>query len=142
MQSLIQTTAEQPTDTLYLHIYNGNETNRFIYYEDDGKTFDYKKGDYYKRSIIFNPGKRAITFEPVEGNYSSHFKYIKLILHGFEEVSAIHSGNDKIKLDDGEFAFLGAAVGKDMQDRTYSIENCIIKQAVISNIAGNIQLSY
>ncbi len=43
MQSLVQTTAEQPSDTLFMHVYKGNRENRFEYYEDDGETFAYEK---------------------------------------------------------------------------------------------------
>ncbi len=83
MQSLVQTTAQKPVDTLFVHIYNGNTANRFVYYEDDGKSFDYKKGSYYKRAISFEPVGHNIVFDTVEGNYQSRFKHIKLILHGF-----------------------------------------------------------
>src|SRR6185312_13165130 len=80
MQSLIQSTAEQPTDTLFIHIYNGRIKNEFIYYEDDGKSFAYQKGDFYKRVIVFDPEKQTITFNAAEGTYKSHFKHIELIL--------------------------------------------------------------
>src|SRR5678815_3105731 len=38
-QSLVQSTKEQPNDTLYIHIYNGTEKNTFTYYEDEGNGF-------------------------------------------------------------------------------------------------------
>jgi alpha-glucosidase len=50
MQSLVQTTAEKPTDTLSVHIYNGSTANSFVYYEDDGKSFNYEKGDFISAS--------------------------------------------------------------------------------------------
>ncbi|HSY61112.1 MAG TPA: TIM-barrel domain-containing protein, partial [Cytophaga sp.] len=43
MQTLVQSTTIQPSDTLILHIYKGMIPNTFVYYEDDGKTFDYEK---------------------------------------------------------------------------------------------------
>src|SRR5206468_10390702 len=89
MQSLIQTTAEQPTDTLALHIYNGDKANSFTYYEDDGKSFNYQKGAYHKRLMVFDPQSHSIKLGASEGNYPSHFKFIKVILHGFNETSAI-----------------------------------------------------
>jgi len=142
MQSLIQSTAEQPTDTLYLHVYNGNKANSFVYYEDDGKSFDYQKGNFYKRSIAFDPAKRTITLEPATGNYSSHFKYIKLILHGFDQATTIRSGNETLKLQDGGFTFLGAASNKTPYDNVFPVESCVIKQVTISNNSGNVQLNY
>ena len=59
MQSLIQSTAEKPGDLLEVHLYNGKDSNSFEYYEDDGKTYGYLKGDYYKRTIAFKPREKA-----------------------------------------------------------------------------------
>jgi len=89
MQSLVQTTAQAPTDTLSLHIYNGNVLNEFVYYEDDGKTYNYEQGDYYKRSIKFEPAGHHIIFDEVSGNFKSKFHFIKLIMHGFSAINQV-----------------------------------------------------
>lgn len=83
MQQLVESTAENPGDTLFVHVYAGEHTNQFVYYEDDGETYDYAKGNYYKRTIAFVPGSRSIEFEKKEGNLSAKFKIISLMLHGF-----------------------------------------------------------
>jgi alpha-glucosidase len=85
MQNLVQSTKEVPSDTLYIHIFNGGETNRFIWYEDDGSSMDYKKQMYSKRVIEFNPVSKKITIEGQEGKYTSHFHYLNIFLHGFGE---------------------------------------------------------
>jgi alpha-glucosidase len=85
LQSLVQSTKEKPSDTLFVHIYNGAEKNVFTYYEDDGKTFNYKKGDYCKRNIEFDGSKKQIIFEEQQGSYNSQFRHVRLILHGFDE---------------------------------------------------------
>jgi alpha-glucosidase len=135
MQSLVQTTAELPTDTLSLHIYYGNTANSFVYYEDDGKSFDYQKGDYYKRAITFDPAKQTIALNAAEGKYESHFKYIRLILHGFDNTNSIKSGNTNITLQDGQFSYLGSG-------NQGAPTKCAVKYAVINNSKGNIQLNY
>jgi alpha-glucosidase len=84
MQSLVQYTAQKPTDTLALHIYNGSLINKFVYYEDDGESYEYEKEIFYKRTIMFNPVNRSIEFSKVEGSFSSKFKTIKVIMHGFD----------------------------------------------------------
>jgi len=135
MQSLVQTTAEKPTDTLSIHIYNGSVANQFVYYEDDGKSFEYQKGNFYKRSILFDPVKHIITFDKVDGTYSSHFKSIQLILHGFEQATTLKSGNEQIKLHDDQLYYLGTDVhGK--------AAGCAVKYAVISNNREQIKLNY
>ncbi|MCW5917702.1 MAG: DUF5110 domain-containing protein, partial [Ferruginibacter sp.] len=83
MQSLVQTTAQLPTDTLMIHLYMGSQPNNFEYYEDDGRSFDYEKSVYYKRILKYDPSVREFSMEKPEGSYSSHFKFIKLVLHGF-----------------------------------------------------------
>ncbi len=89
MQSLVQSTAIAPTDTLLVHIYKGNTTNNFMYYEDDGKTFDYEKGMFYKRNILYNPSSSQIIFEKPEGQLVSTFKNIAIVLHGFNNMNSV-----------------------------------------------------
>ncbi|WP_461788778.1 glycoside hydrolase family 31 protein [Pedobacter sp.] len=84
LQSITQSAKEKPTDVLLLHVYNGENNNDFIYYEDDGATLNYQKNNFYRRTIQFNPKNKTLKFTKVEGNYASNFKKIKVILHGFE----------------------------------------------------------
>jgi alpha-glucosidase len=95
VQSLVQSTKEKPSDTLYLHIYAGQEKNIFTYYEDDGATLSYKTGNYCKRNIEFDGSKKQIVFSQQEGSYSSQFKYVELILHGFDEAVKNLTANDQ-----------------------------------------------
>lgn len=142
MQSLVQSTAILPTDTLTVHIYNGDVANSFVYYEDDGKSFNYQKGVFYKRAILFDPAKRTIAFNAVEGSYRSHFKYIKLILHGFDKVDSLGTGKSKIKLQTGNYAYLSAAAATDPQGSANTTETCAVKYALIPNNPEIIQLNY
>ena len=84
MQSLIQSTRQKPGDTLFLHVYNGDQPNHFEYYEDDGNTMDYQKGSFYKRMISFDPAKKQVLLSSPEGSFSSVFQTIQCILHGFK----------------------------------------------------------
>lgn len=83
MQSVVQNLSEKPSDTLELHVYYGTEKNEFEFYDDDGETFDYREGLFYKRNIIFDPLKKEIKLTRVEGNFTSPFKVIRIYLHGF-----------------------------------------------------------
>lgn len=93
MQSLIQSTADNSDGTLYLHVWNGNEPNSFVYYEDDGITYDFEQGAFYKRIITFHPQKKELTISAVEGAYPSKYKKIQLVLHGFEGVKGVERAN-------------------------------------------------
>ncbi|MDB4927472.1 glycoside hydrolase family 31 protein [Mucilaginibacter sp.] len=85
MQSIIQSTNEQGDGLLFIHIWNGSQSNEFIYYEDDGTSYDYQKGAYYKRTIVFDPQKKEIIFSAVEGIYQSKYSKVEVVWHGFEE---------------------------------------------------------
>ena len=86
MQSVIQNTKEKGDGILYLHIWKGSGNNSFTYYEDDGETYNYENGVFYKRRIEYD-SKGEVNILEKEGSYSSKFNSIKLILHGFEKIN-------------------------------------------------------
>ena len=98
MQTVVQSTSIAPSDTLMLHIYKGNTPNTFVYYEDDGKTFDYESGAFYKRTISYDPASGKITLASAEGSLASKFKSIAIILHGWDNRSAIDVNGSSISL--------------------------------------------
>src|ERR1700749_283253 len=73
MQSLVQSTSQKPIDTLTIHVYKGDVNNKFVYYEDDGESYHYENGAYYKRAITYDAAAKTITFNKVEGSASSKF---------------------------------------------------------------------
>ncbi len=90
LQSVIQYTGEKPSSVLELNVYNGADGSTFIYYEDDGQTFDYEKGIYYKRVISFDPSGKRILLEKAEGTASSRFTDVRLLLHSFGEIMTVN----------------------------------------------------
>jgi alpha-glucosidase len=142
MQSLVQSTAEQPTDTLFVHIYKGSVNNSFIYYEDDGQSFNYENGVYYKRAISYNTVKSAITFDKPEGSLSSKFHYIKLILHGFDGSSAIKLNGKQVGLNDDFNAFISPISRFDPQGTSNPVEGQKVKTVVFKNDDEKILINY
>jgi len=102
MQSLIQSTKQRPGDTLQVHIFYGKEKGRFVYYEDDGATFAYRQGHYCQRTIGFDPVEQRIVFGTQEGDYSSCFGHIEVILHGFPPVTGSRPDTCRILDELGE----------------------------------------
>jgi alpha-glucosidase len=86
MQSVTQNTSEPTDGVLYLHVYQGNQDNSFSYYEDDGLTYDFEKGSYYRRLISYQPASSEIVLGAAEGRFTSKFTKVKLVLHGFEPI--------------------------------------------------------
>ena len=93
MQQVIQNTSEKGSDTLFLHVYYGNEASEFLLYEDDGTTFNYEKGNSLTRTFRFDPAGRQIVIEAPEGLYPSKYSNIALLMHGFGELK------DKLKMN-------------------------------------------
>jgi alpha-glucosidase len=93
MQSVVQSTKEKNDGVLYLHVWKGNADNSFSLYEDDGNSYDYEKGSFSLRTITYQPSAGSITISEKQGNYSSPFRKIRLMLHGFENASFSVNGN-------------------------------------------------
>jgi alpha-glucosidase len=100
MQSAIQYTAQKPSPVMELHVYNGEKLNSFVYYEDDGLTYQFENGQYFRRTITFDPGQKLISFSEAEGSFASKFTSIRLVLHSFDDVMTLRSaGKDyQVKL--------------------------------------------
>jgi len=95
MQPVIQSTSEKSSDTLYLHVYYGNDPSEYIYYEDDGLTFDYEKGNSIIRKFRLDPKERQIIIEAPQGPYSGKFSKIAILLHGFNDQKNNMKINDR-----------------------------------------------
>jgi hypothetical protein len=83
-------------------VYNGKEKNSFVYYEDAGDGFDYQKGKFCKRVITFDPANRQLLLTKQERAFTSHYKKLQIIFHGFgdsinnEQLTTLKDCNIKI----------------------------------------------
>lgn len=141
MQSLIQSTSEKPTDTLVLHVYNGGKSNHFVYYEDDGESYNYENGAYYKRMISFDPAGKSIVIGKAEGSFVSKFKNIKLVMHGFQGSSVKLNGGNVALTDD--FTSVLIPISKfDPQGSANGVEGEKVKSTIINNDSNTITINY
>lgn len=142
MQSLVQSTAERPTDTLTIHVYQGNIANSFVYYEDDGESYDYEKGDFYKRSINYDPRRKAITFDKAEGDFKSKFNNVKLVLHGFGNTSKVKVDGKNTTLQDDFISHLTPITRFDPQGVSNPVEGYNVKSVVLKNNKDRFSVSF
>lgn len=122
LQSLRQSTAEQPADTLSLHLYRGSEDNIFTYYEDDGHSYDYKKKCYYKRTIEYFAQTNELLFNNRKGYFKSIFTKVKLILHGFEPLKQATVDDTVIMVEQARNYFFEPLPNFDPLGKSYSNE--------------------
>ncbi|MEY4110186.1 MAG: hypothetical protein RLZZ46_541 [Bacteroidota bacterium] len=80
MQSQLNNLKETPEPLMHLHVYGGGD-GEIDYYEDDGETYAYGKGDYFLRKIRLDWKNRVLFFDDVEGKRKSKFKKIKIYFH-------------------------------------------------------------
>lgn len=85
MQSLVQSSKDKPSDTLYIHVFNGDSSSRYNYYEDRGEGYDYLLNYFCKRTFDFNPAERKITVGEQNGTVVSKFASVQFIFHGFDQ---------------------------------------------------------
>jgi alpha-glucosidase len=96
MQTVVQSTSEKPSDTLFVHIYFGKEASVYKYYEDDGVTYSYEKGTFAESEMRFQPTDKKIVIEPLTSSvYTSKFTTIAVVMHGFEAVAGQLKVNGK-----------------------------------------------
>jgi alpha-glucosidase len=99
LQSVIQSTSETPSPALEIHIYNGKGPNTFIYYEDDGVTYNYESGQFYSRLISFDPLNKSIIIGKVDGSFPSKFTMYRFVLHNFEEIKIVNVNGKEHNLE-------------------------------------------
>jgi alpha-glucosidase len=83
MQSLVPYLKRKPSKQMELHVFAGAD-GQFVYYEDDGETYQFENGEYFKREVNLNHSGAQLMISESTGNYRSHFTEIKIYLHGVE----------------------------------------------------------
>lgn len=142
MQSLVQSTAENPTDTLVIHIYKGAVANSFIYYEDDGISFKNESGEFYKREISYDAPQNVITFGKVTGSYKTKFRKLQIVFHGFPGFHAIKFEGAQPKIVDSYFSFLHSLSQFDPERNISSFEVCKVKSIVVENSGDEFSIAF
>ena len=113
MQQQTQFTGEGSGDTLFLHIYNGNQNQAFNLYDDDGITYDYENGEFYKREIIFDAANKKMILKEVQGTYKPGFSNLVVVLHGFAVNQKFKMNGQAISTQDDELNLFDALNNKD-----------------------------
>ena len=113
IQNVIQNTAEKGDGILEIHIWNGKEASSFVYYEDDGISYDYQQGAFYKREIGFEPADNSIKLSEVEGSFNSKYTELRLVLHDFDLSFETAEINGKIIKNIADAGLIYYSLGND-----------------------------
>ncbi|MEI6460072.1 MAG: TIM-barrel domain-containing protein [Pseudomonadota bacterium] len=82
MQALVESTRDDPGAELLLHVYAGTERASYVYYDDDGRTVDYRAGHYRSQTVTYDPAAQTLQISAPEGDFASSFRRIRVVLHG------------------------------------------------------------
>jgi len=101
MQHVVQHTKEKGDGVLEIHVWKGRQPTTFTYYEDDGETYAYEKGSYYKRNITYDAANNEVKLGAKEGSFASKFTKVQLVLHHFDgqqQPAAINLQDEAFKI--------------------------------------------
>ena len=85
-QPLVQSTAEKPVGPLQLAVYPGPNCSGSVY-TDDGHTFDYQQGHYFRQSFTCDATPRGITVKLAapEGDFTPWWTQLRITVYGQRE---------------------------------------------------------
>lgn len=147
MQGITQSTKDLPTDTLVIHLYNGDEKNSFVYYEDDGATLGYQQGKYCKKEMVLDPAGKQFIISAQTGDYPSHFRHLQIVMHGYKELQGNVKINDRVvAVTTGYVPVVRFGTGLDelsvINENRVSEDKQIHKIITIPNQAGRIAVRW
>lgn len=94
---------EKEIDKLTFLVYLSEEKKdtNYIHYNDDGESFDYKKGKYNKYKVtISNEDKITINFENIKQGYEKKYKNIEFLIHNLFGREVMVNGEGNIEVGD------------------------------------------
>ncbi len=100
-QPVVQSTQDDPGDTLELLIYPGPNCHGTLYH-DAGDGFGYQRGEYLRLRLnhTSEAGRTRIRIAPREGSYAPWWQKLALVVHGFAgEVQDLPDGILALKHD-------------------------------------------
>jgi len=103
-QEIIQYVTEKKADTICLDLFPDEKLTSFQFYDDDGTTYNYEKGDYFKQNILLSGNNNIIRikFERQEKSYTPEFTHYLAKVHGEQATAVIVDNANLRKLDSYE----------------------------------------
>lgn len=99
MYPIMQYVGEKKVDTLTLHIYNTEDVNVSMLYEDAGDGYGYENGEKsVKTFTVFGTAESLSIAQAIEGEFNTEYSELKIILHGLPyKPSSILVDNEVVK---------------------------------------------
>lgn len=96
MKPVLQSTKET-SELLILHVYMGNDTSGFTFYEDDGSSFEYQQGEYLVRRFEVRTEERKVVLHKSEGSFKSPYTRVRMVFHGiYNQLDEVRVNNTAV----------------------------------------------
>lgn len=102
-QEVLNYTGEKKIETITLDIFPSSNGSSFSYYEDDGNTYGYEKGIFFRQIITcrkIRDSSVSLTLGQKEGTYAASVNKYVVKIHGFRG-SAVSINNKHMKIAGG-----------------------------------------
>lgn len=97
---------KQKHEVLEIHLYQGDDDNTYIRYEDDGETFDYAKGMFCTQQFTYRASANTFTVHKIVGKYTTQYKRYKVYFHGFTSLKTLSVNSKEVSIQKNEYRFL------------------------------------
>jgi alpha-glucosidase len=89
---------ERKVDDVTIDMFPSENVGSFVFYDDDGQTYDYEKGAYFRQSIrIWKMNEKVmIDFAKRTGTYDSETDTYTLQVHGIEATNVVNATEWKV----------------------------------------------
>jgi alpha-glucosidase len=89
---------ERKVDDVTIDMFPSENVGSFVFYDDDGQTYDYEKGVYFRQSIrIWKMNEKVmIDFAKRTGTYDSETDTYTLQVHGIEATNVVNATEWKV----------------------------------------------
>ena len=113
MREAAGNTTKEDGEVLEIHLYKGDSYNDFMFYEDDGESFDYENEVFSSRIISYTPQKNELVLSETNGKFNSSFKKLVIYFHGFHHLNEVEVDGSKITVDYKEYRFVNPITNYD-----------------------------
>lgn len=101
---------ELPVDELTIDVFPSSSESSFDLYDDDGETYNYERGDFFKQQIRVRRSGSVVTvaFGQPKGRYRPSWKRFIVRVHGVSDSHAGEAGTDRF----GPYTRVSLAAGR------------------------------
>ena len=105
LQPQRQFTAQKVDGPLEIHLYAGEESQKYIHYEDDGVSYDYQEKKHLQLELDWNGPEQRLSLKPLEKGFKSPYQKLKIFLHGIDP-QRVKMNEKEVRIQQMDYRFV------------------------------------